>query len=109
MVWKSSKLRRHTQNANEIKCSDTVITVIPSRRNSMRADSLLETIRQDNLNTLRSPNDLIRKVMNQTVSFPDEFEWAGLGQHILDVFDEELSLEVGINTGSLMFKIASAD
>ena len=94
MVGKSLKLNKHAQNTNEIQCPDTIITAIPSRRNSMRADSLLETIHQDNLDILRSPNDLIRKVMNQTVSFLDEFEWAGLGQHVLDVFEEEISLEV---------------
>ncbi|KAI1243892.1 hypothetical protein MGN70_013759 [Eutypa lata] len=72
---------------------NTIITSIPSRRNGMVADSLLETIRQGNLNTLRTPEDLIKSIVHDAVTFLDEFKWAGLGEHILDIFDEAIALE----------------
>lgn len=62
----------------------------------MVADSLLETIRQGNLNTLRTPEDLIKSIVHDAVTFLDEFKWAGLGEHILDIFDEAIALEVTI-------------
>ena len=58
------------------------------------ADDLLDTIRQGSLNALRSSNDLVKYIVSEAVCFPNEFKWAGLGKHILDIFEEELAAEV---------------
>ena len=60
----------------------------------MTADTLLETIRQGNLDVLTTPNDLIKRILSETVTFLDEFKWAGLGNHILDIFEGEIATEV---------------
>lgn len=58
------------------------------------ADDLLDTIRQGNLDDLQDSNDLIKHIVLETVYFPNEFKWAGLGKHVLDIFEEELASEV---------------
>lgn len=66
----------------------------------MTADTLLETIRQGNLDILTTPNDLIKRILYETVSFLDEFKWAGLGNHILDIFEGEIATEVNLEPES---------
>lgn len=66
----------------------------------MTADTLLETIRQGNLDILTTPNDLIKRILYETVSFLDEFKWAGLGNHILDIFEGEIATEVNLYPNS---------
>ncbi|KAI2783600.1 hypothetical protein F4815DRAFT_442467 [Daldinia loculata] len=78
---------------------NTIITAIPSRANGMTADTLLETIRQGNLDILTTPNDLIKRILYETVSFLDEFKWAGLGNHILDIFEGEIATETDREAG----------
>ncbi|KAI1807231.1 hypothetical protein F4811DRAFT_567129 [Daldinia bambusicola] len=78
---------------------NTIITAIPSRANGMTADTLLETIRQGNLDVLTTPNDLIKRILHETVSFLDEFKWAGLGIHILDIFEGEIATETNREAG----------
>lgn len=77
-----------------LNLKDTIITAIPSRRNGMTADTLLETIRQGNLEVLGTPNDLVKRILHETVRFLDEFRWAGLGEHVLDIFNDEIATEV---------------
>ncbi|KAI1660907.1 hypothetical protein F4813DRAFT_386316 [Daldinia decipiens] len=78
---------------------NTIITAIPSRANGMTADTLLETIRQGNLDILTTPNDLIKRILYETVTFLDEFRWAGLGNHILDIFEGEIATETDREAG----------
>ncbi|KAI1470342.1 uncharacterized protein F4812DRAFT_261902 [Daldinia caldariorum] len=85
---------------------NTIITAIPSRANGMTADTLLETIRQGNLDVLTTPNDLIKRILHETVSFLDEFKWAGLGIHILDIFEGEIATET--NREAEFFKTFSS-
>ncbi|KAI0111468.1 hypothetical protein F4814DRAFT_422564 [Daldinia grandis] len=85
---------------------NTIITAIPSRANGMTADTLLETIRQGNLDILTTPNDLIKRILYETVSFLDEFRWAGLGNHILDIFEGEIATET--NREAVFFKSFSS-
>ncbi|KAI8956554.1 hypothetical protein F5Y11DRAFT_353549 [Daldinia sp. FL1419] len=75
---------------------NTIITAIPSRANGMTADTLLETIRQGNLDILMTPNDLIKRILYETVTFLNEFKWAGLGNHILDIFEDEIATEASL-------------
>ncbi|VUC36440.1 unnamed protein product [Clonostachys rosea] len=77
----------------------TILTAIPSRKNGMTADTLLETIRQGNLDILHSPQDLIKRIVFEAVKFPDEFKWAGLGEHVLDIFQGEIAYETDQEAG----------
>lgn len=73
---------------------DTLLTAIPFRRNEHSSDNLIETIRQGDLGAMENVNDLIKRIVFEAVTFPDEFKWAGLGEHVLDVFEEEIAFEV---------------
>jgi hypothetical protein len=59
------------------------------------ADDLFETIRQGNLDTLRTPSDLIKRIVFEAVTLVNEFKWAGLGEHVLDIFEGQIGYEVG--------------
>ncbi|CAH0023619.1 unnamed protein product [Clonostachys rhizophaga] len=78
---------------------NTILTAIPSRKNGMTADTLLETIRQGNLDILHSPQDLIKRIVFEAVKFLDEFKWAGLGEHVLDIFQGEIAYETDQEAG----------
>lgn len=58
------------------------------------ANDLLETIRQSGLNGVYGSDDLVKHILQETVTFPDKFLRAGLGEHILDVFESEIAAEV---------------
>ena len=70
------------------------MTAIPSRKNGMIADTLLETIRQGDLDILQTPDDLIKRIVNDTLTFVSEVKWAGLGEHVLDIFESEIATRV---------------
>ncbi|KAF4971483.1 hypothetical protein FSARC_1711 [Fusarium sarcochroum] len=72
---------------------NTILISIPSRNYPGPANDLLETIRQGNLGTVQSSNDLIKNILQETVSFPEKFQRAGLGEHVLDIFKAEISAE----------------
>ncbi|KAJ3457001.1 hypothetical protein MRS44_014142 [Fusarium solani] len=74
---------------------NTIITAIPARKNETMADDLFETIRQGNLDTLRTPSDLIKRIVFEAVTLVNEFKWAGLGEHVLDIFEGQIGYEVG--------------
>ncbi|KAK7415902.1 hypothetical protein QQZ08_012214 [Neonectria magnoliae] len=57
------------------------------------ADDLLETIRQSDLHEISSADDLVKHIVLDTVTFPDKFKWAGLGEHILDIFEGEAAIQ----------------
>ncbi|KAF4445376.1 hypothetical protein FACUT_6 [Fusarium acutatum] len=73
---------------------NTIITTIPTRSSHTQADDLLETIKQGNLYTVQSSAELIKRIVSETVKFIDEFKWAGLGHHVLDIFEGEISIEM---------------
>lgn len=58
------------------------------------ADDLFETIRQGNLDTLQTPSDLIKRIVFEAVTLVNEFKWAGLGEHVLDIFEGQIGYEV---------------
>ncbi|KAL2671523.1 hypothetical protein Neosp_014113 [[Neocosmospora] mangrovei] len=72
---------------------NTIITAIPGRQNETMADDLFETIRQGNLDTLRTPSDLIKRIVFEAVTLVNEFKWAGLGEHVLDIFEGQIGYE----------------
>ncbi|KAF5590094.1 cytochrome P450 monooxygenase [Fusarium subglutinans] len=43
--------------------------------------------------------DLIKRIVSETVKFIDEFKWAGLGHHVLDIFEGEISKEMDKEAG----------
>lgn len=58
------------------------------------ANDLLETIRQSGLDGVHGSDDLVKHILKETIAFPDKFLRAGLGEHILDVFESEIAAEV---------------
>ncbi|KAG8674122.1 hypothetical protein FPOAC1_000085 [Fusarium poae] len=77
----------------------TILTAIPSRENMGMADDLLETIRHSELDELCTADDLVKHIVQQTVTFPEKFRLAGLGEHILDIFENELASEMDREAG----------
>ncbi|KAG5803072.1 hypothetical protein H9Q71_012343 [Fusarium xylarioides] len=72
---------------------DTVLTAIPSRRNMCMADELLEAIRESNLHNVSSGDELMKHIVKETITFPNKFTRAGLGEHILNIFEGEIASE----------------
>ncbi|EKJ69756.1 hypothetical protein FPSE_10072 [Fusarium pseudograminearum CS3096] len=72
----------------------TILTTIPSRKGMCAADDLLETIRHSDLDEISTADDLMKHIVQQTVTFTERFKLAGLGEHILDIFESELAFEV---------------
>ncbi|KAF4502905.1 1-alkyl-2-acetylglycerophosphocholine esterase [Fusarium agapanthi] len=71
----------------------TVLTATPSRRNMCMADDLLETIRKSNLRNVSSGDELMKHLVKEKITFPDKFMRAGLGEHILTIFEGEIASE----------------
>ncbi|KAF5972233.1 hypothetical protein FBULB1_8830 [Fusarium bulbicola] len=57
------------------------------------ADDLLETIKRSNLHEISDVNDLMKHIVQETIKFPARFRRAGLGEHILDIFESEIASE----------------
>ncbi|RSL40663.1 hypothetical protein CEP53_013229 [Fusarium sp. AF-6] len=70
---------------------NTIITSCPDRWHAGVEDTLIDTIRQSGVEHLNEPEDLIQHIMNVCVRFLDEFRDAGVGEHILDIFDSSVS------------------
>ncbi|KPM39238.1 hypothetical protein AK830_g7319 [Neonectria ditissima] len=70
---------------------DTVITAFPDRYHRGVEDSLFDTIRQGGIDSYRSPHQLIEDILYESVTFLDEFRYAGLGIHVLDIFDSSIA------------------
>lgn len=83
----------HTQTD---KCFSvgTILTAIPSRTNMCMADDLLETTREGVLHNVSSSDDLMKHIVKEAIIFPNKFMRAGLGEHILDIFEGEIASEV---------------
>ncbi|KAF5723101.1 hypothetical protein FMUND_2142 [Fusarium mundagurra] len=71
----------------------TVLTAIPSRRTMCMADELLEAIRESNLHDVSSGDELMKHIVKETITFPNKFMRAGLGEHILNIFEGEIASE----------------
>ncbi|KAK7423727.1 hypothetical protein QQX98_000917 [Neonectria punicea] len=70
---------------------DTVITAFPDRYHRGVEDSLFDTIRQGGIDSYTSPHQLIEDILFESVTFLEEFRYAGLGIHVLDVFDSVIA------------------
>ncbi|KAG4260819.1 hypothetical protein FPRO03_02642 [Fusarium proliferatum] len=82
-----------TLDQTSINAESTVLSAIPCRTNVCMANDLLETIRQSGLNGVYGSDDLVKHILQETITFPDKFLRAGLGEHILDVFESEIAAE----------------
>ncbi|KAI9903659.1 hypothetical protein N3K66_000188 [Trichothecium roseum] len=81
-----------TPTDSRLALLEMIVTAIPFRQNASLADDLIETIQQGNyLDTMQSSNDLLKHIVFETVTFPDQFRWAGLGEHVLDIFEAEIA------------------
>ncbi|KAH8900720.1 hypothetical protein GQ53DRAFT_130451 [Thozetella sp. PMI_491] len=70
---------------------NTVITSFPERWHTGVEDTLLETIRQSGVSEFRNPEDLIVHILYECVSFLEKYRDAGLGNHILDIFESSIA------------------
>ncbi|CAG1990750.1 unnamed protein product [Fusarium graminearum] len=77
----------------------TILTAIPSRDGKCMADDLLETIQNSELGDIFTFDDLMKHIVQQTVTFTEKFRVAGLGEHILDIFENELASEIDREAG----------
>ncbi|OBS26142.1 hypothetical protein FPOA_00085 [Fusarium poae] len=77
----------------------TILTAIPSRKIRCMADDLLETIRHSELDEISTSDDLMKHIVQQTVTFTERFRLAGVGEHILDIFENELASEMDKEAG----------
>ncbi|SPO05319.1 uncharacterized protein DNG_08006 [Cephalotrichum gorgonifer] len=70
---------------------DTVITAFPERYHQGVEDSLFETIRQSGIDCYTRPEQLVESILFECVTFLEEYRLAGLGLHILDIFDSSIA------------------
>ncbi|KAF5229250.1 hypothetical protein FAUST_10536 [Fusarium austroamericanum] len=89
LTWLKAKFESLVNNP-----SGTILTAIPSRDGKCMADDLLETIQNSNLGDVFTSEDLMKHIVQQTVTFTERFRVAGLGEHVLDIFENELASEV---------------
>ncbi|KEZ41929.1 hypothetical protein SAPIO_CDS6486 [Scedosporium apiospermum] len=70
---------------------DTVITAFPVRWHQGVEDCLLDTIRQGDIDSYQNPEQLVENIIFECVTFSEEFRFAGLGIHVLDVFESSIA------------------
>ncbi|RSL47664.1 hypothetical protein CEP54_013285 [Fusarium duplospermum] len=70
---------------------DTIITAFPDRYHRGVEDTLFDTIRQGGIHSYTDPHELIEDILFESVTFLEEFEYAGLGIHVLDIFDSSIA------------------
>ncbi|KAK7432072.1 hypothetical protein QQZ08_001362 [Neonectria magnoliae] len=85
------KREESKKNKAKNQFSDTVITAFPDRYHRGVEDSLFDTIRQGGIDSYTSPHQLIEDILFESVTFLEEFRYAGLGIHVLDVFDSVIA------------------
>lgn len=72
--------------ANEI-WTGTVVTASPTRLHNGPQDTFIDIIcRSLNEDAWASPETLIQQILLHCLRFPEEFDRAGVGYHILDIF-----------------------
>ncbi|TRX93664.1 hypothetical protein FHL15_005340 [Xylaria flabelliformis] len=54
-------------------------------------NTLIDTIRQGGIESMKSPDDLIERILYECATFLDELQRAGLKAHVLDIFDNEIA------------------
>lgn len=69
----------------------TVITASPERWHSGSEDSLLDTIRQQGVKHFKNPEQLIAHILHECAKFIERYKYAGFGDHILDVFEQQIA------------------
>lgn len=74
----------------------TVITASPERWHSGSEDSLLDTIRQQGVKHFKNPEQLIAHILHECAKFIERYKYAGFGDHILDVFEQQIARLVRI-------------
>ncbi|KAL8380160.1 hypothetical protein RB599_009565 [Gaeumannomyces hyphopodioides] len=70
---------------------NTVITSHPERWHTGIEDTLLETIRQSGIGEFQEPDDLIEHIVSECARFIEEYRYAGLGEHILEIFENSIA------------------
>jgi Txe/YoeB family toxin of Txe-Axe toxin-antitoxin module len=55
---------------------------------------LIDTIRQSDIESLHEPEDLIGHILYHCATFLDQYRDAGVGDHILDIFDSTIAQRV---------------
>ncbi|KAH8879045.1 hypothetical protein GQ53DRAFT_739337 [Thozetella sp. PMI_491] len=65
----------------------TIVTTFPERWHIGHEDSLLDTVRQSGIRSFLSPEELMGHIIHECATFLDKFKYAGLGVHILDIFE----------------------
>ncbi|KAL8316297.1 hypothetical protein RB597_000272 [Gaeumannomyces tritici] len=70
---------------------NTVITTHPERWHTGNEDTLVETIRQSGIGDFQEPEDLIEHIVSECARFIEEYRYAGLGEHILDIFENSIA------------------
>ncbi|RSM11701.1 hypothetical protein CEP52_002936 [Fusarium oligoseptatum] len=70
---------------------DTIITAFPDRYHRGVEDTLFDTIRQGGIHSYTDPHELIEDILFESVTFLEEFQYAGLGIHVLDIFDSSIA------------------
>ncbi|RYP66576.1 hypothetical protein DL771_007729 [Monosporascus sp. 5C6A] len=67
------------------------ITSSPDRCHKGSEDTLIDTVRQGGIESMAEPEDLIEHILYECATFLDEFRYAGLGLHVLDIFDSAIA------------------
>ncbi|EEU42933.1 uncharacterized protein NECHADRAFT_84306 [Fusarium vanettenii 77-13-4] len=70
---------------------NTIITAFPDRYHRGVEDTLFDTIRQGGIHSYTDPHELIEDILFESVTFLEEFQYAGLGIHVLDIFDSSIA------------------
>ncbi|KAI8716009.1 hypothetical protein NCS52_01110200 [Fusarium sp. LHS14.1] len=92
-----AKLKSKKTDDGKVDCGEnihdpnTIITAFPDRYHRGVEDTLFDTIRQGGIHSYTDPHELIEDILFEAVTFPEEFQYAGLGIHILDIFDSSIA------------------
>lgn len=76
--------------------ADTVVTAFPDRYHQGVEDTLFETVRQGNIETYTRPEQLVENILFETVTFLEEYRYAGLGIHVLEIFESSIAVRVSL-------------
>ncbi|KAI0438289.1 hypothetical protein F4803DRAFT_103355 [Xylaria telfairii] len=70
---------------------NTVITCCPDRCHIGPGNTLIDTIRQSGIESMKEPDDLIQHILYKCATSVDKLHSAGLDAHILDIFDDHIA------------------
>ncbi|KAL7619503.1 hypothetical protein AAE478_010043 [Parahypoxylon ruwenzoriense] len=85
--------RANVKPSQERKCKSpsTIITSLPERWHTGVEDTLRNIIQRRGVDQFQEPEDLIRHIVFKCATFPEEFQDAGLGDHILDIYESAVA------------------